>query len=184
MKKTILFLAFIALISMSSCNGEKKAEAKKVVEPAKKEVKKEESTEKKEVKKEETAEKKVAVEGALIIEGDDRMMFNLKEMKVKAGTKVTVTLNHVGKAPKKAMGHNFVILKSGVNMAKFATKAMKAAKEDYIPDGGKDVIAHTKMLGGGESDTITFDAPAKGTYEFLCSFPGHFSLMKGKFIVE
>ena len=46
------------------------------------------------------------------------------------------------------------------------------------------IIAATKLLGGGETDTVIFDAPAAGTYEFLCSFPGHYAIMKGKFIVE
>jgi azurin len=40
------------------------------------------------------------------------------------------------------------------------------------------------MIGGGESDTITFDAPEAGTYVFLCTFPGHYQVMRGEFIVE
>jgi azurin len=40
------------------------------------------------------------------------------------------------------------------------------------------------MIGGGEQTTITFDAPEKGVYDFICSFPGHVALMQGKFIVE
>jgi len=43
---------------------------------------------------------------------------------------------------------------------------------------------YTRMLGGGESDTITFDAPEPGTYIFICSFPGHYQLMMGEFIVS
>ena len=40
------------------------------------------------------------------------------------------------------------------------------------------------MIGGGQTTSITFTAPAAGTYDFICSFPGHSGLMKGKFIVE
>ena len=40
------------------------------------------------------------------------------------------------------------------------------------------------MIGGGESVTIEFDAPEAGTYDFLCTFPAHFAMMKGKFIVK
>jgi azurin len=40
------------------------------------------------------------------------------------------------------------------------------------------------LIGGGESTTIEFEAPEKGEYTFLCTFPGHFGLMNGKFIVE
>ena len=49
---------------------------------------------------------------------------------------------------------------------------------------GDEVIVYTKLLGGGESDTITFDAPEKGYYTFLCTFPGHWGLMKGKLVVK
>jgi azurin len=80
---------------------------------------------------------------------------------------------------KSMMGHNFVLLKKGVVLSKFAQQAIAAKNNDYIPENTNDVIAHTKMLGGGESDTITFKAPAKGVYVYVCSFPGHFALMKG-----
>ncbi len=120
----------------------------------------------------------------VVIEANDNIKFNKTEIRVKSGERITLTLNNVGKMLKMSMGHNFVILKKGVDMEKFAGEAMVAANTDYIPNEGKDVIVHTKMLGGGESDTITFDAPAKGTYEFLCSFPGHWINMRGKFIVE
>ena len=70
-------------------------------------------------------------------------------------------------------------------MGNFAQEAMKAKDNDYIPSGlTGEIIAYTKMLGGGESDTIIFNAPPIGTYNFLCSFPGHYAIMNGKFIVE
>ena len=40
------------------------------------------------------------------------------------------------------------------------------------------------MIGGGESDTITFTAPKKGSYTYICTFPGHYGLMKGVLIVS
>jgi azurin len=45
-------------------------------------------------------------------------------------------------------------------------------------------VAHTKLIGGGESDTINFTITEPGTYDYICSFPGHLALMKGKLIVE
>lgn len=120
----------------------------------------------------------------VMLHGDDKMTFNLKEIKVKKGQKVKLTLMHVGKMKKNVMGHNFVLLKKGVDLATFASKAMSAANHDYVPEGSEDVIVHTKLLGGGETDVIEFEAPEVGVYDFLCSFPGHYALMKGKFIVE
>ena len=109
------------------------------------------------------------------LEGTDQMTFNIKEIKAKAGQTINVTLKHVGNMPKDKMGHNFVLLKKGVDVAAFGMEAMKAGLDkDYIPNDGADVIAHTKLLGGGETDTISFKAPEPGTYEYICSYPGHY----------
>jgi azurin len=117
--------------------------------------------------------------------GNDMMKFNVNEIRVAAGRKVKLTLTHVGKLPGAAMGHNFVLLKPGVDVQAFATKAINAKPTDYVPaDEAANVIAHTKVVGGGESTTIEFAAPAKGTYTYICSFPGHYAMMKGQFIVE
>lgn len=121
----------------------------------------------------------------LSLEGNDQMQYNKKEFRVKAGQTVRLTMTHVGTMAKNAMGHNFVLLKEGVDLAAFGQQSATAMDTDYIPASQEDnIIAHTKMLGGGESDTIEFTAPAAGSYEFLCSFPGHYALMKGVFIVE
>lgn len=121
----------------------------------------------------------------ITIEGNDQMKFNTSEIRVKAGQKVILTLKHVGKMEKNVMGHNWVLLAHGADMAAIGQAGATADKTDYIPAEFKDeILEHTKMLGGGESDTIEFDAPAPGTYDFMCTFPGHYALMKGKFIVE
>lgn len=119
------------------------------------------------------------------IEGNDQMKFNKKEIRVKAGQTVRLTLKHVGQMDIAVMGHNWVLLSPGTNMNELGAAAVEAADNDYIPEDYEDaIIVHTKMLGGGESTTIEFEAPAPGTYDFLCSFPGHVALMQGKFIVE
>ncbi|MGX1023867.1 azurin [Flavobacterium sp. CS20] len=132
------------------------------------------------------AEKQKTEDGVteILLTGNDQMRYNLKEIKVKAGDKVKLTLKHIGKLDVNVMGHNFVLLKPGTNINDFATKAVDAKDNNYIPKNTKAVIVHTKMIGGGEQTTITFDAPEKGVYDFICSFPGHVALMQGKFIVE
>ena len=135
-------------------------------------------------KKSNVSEKVESNPNNVVITGNDAMQFNKKEIKVEAGKKVKITLRHIGKMNKNVMGHNFVLLKKGVNLTAFGNKAATAGANDYIPQDTQDVIIHTKMLGGGETAVIEFDAPDSGTYDFLCSFPGHYALMKGKFIVE
>ena len=120
----------------------------------------------------------------IVIEGNDQMKFNLSEIKVKAGDTVVLTLKHTGNLPATAMGHNWVLLKQGVVVKDFAMEAMRARDTNYVPEGSADVIAFTKVIGGGEVTTVEFEAPEAGTYDFICSFPGHYALMQGKFIVE
>lgn len=120
--------------------------------------------------------------------GNDAMQFSSKAFDVTAGQSVSLTLKHIGKLPKTAMGHNVVILKSGTVVATFATKAMTAKDTDYIPGDAESkgqIVAHTKTVGGGESDTVTFTAPTEpGAYPFLCTFPGHFAVMQGVMTVK
>ena len=121
----------------------------------------------------------------LALAATDQMQFDKKELTVTKGSTIELTLTHSGKLPVNVMGHNFVLLKQGVDIAKFAMIAMQAKKSEYIaPTQTKDVIAYTKLVGGGASTTITFKAPKPGSYDFICSFPGHYSIMKGKFIVK
>jgi azurin len=119
----------------------------------------------------------------LSIECNDQMQYTKNELKAAAGT-VTLTLKHIGKMDKAVMGHNLVILKPGTDIANFSLKATDAKDTDYIPVTEKgNIIAHTKLIGGGEIDTIEFTIEM-GTYDYICSFPGHSSIMKGKLVVE
>lgn len=118
----------------------------------------------------------------LQLASSDQMKYDQTKLTAKAGTNIVLTLTHTGKLDKAVMGHNFVLLKEGTDVAAFAADAIKAAANDYVPESDA-IIAHTNMIGGGESVTIRFPAPEAGTYNFICTFPGHYALMKGEFIV-
>jgi len=108
------------------------------------------------------------------IQANDQMKFDVAFIQAAPGQKITVTLTNVGTLPKVAMAHNFVLLKAGTDVSAFAAAAMTHPENGYLPPEMADkVIATTKMLGPGESDTVSFTAPAAGTYDYICSFPGH-----------
>ena len=133
---------------------------------------------------------KVAVvsDCATEIEGNDAMQFNVNSISVPAScTDFKITLKHVGKMPVAAMGHNVVISTSD-DMSKVVADGMAAGlPENFVKPGGEGVIAHTKMIGGGETTSVSFPVSkikAGGAYKFFCSFPGHSALMTGTITVE
>lgn len=123
----------------------------------------------------------------LAIDSNDAMQFTKKELTVETGcTEVKLTLNHIGKLPKSAMGHNWVLTATADKNDVVGKAAAAGLAKDYIPESDK-IIAHTKMIGGGETDSVTFkmDKLKKGgDYTFFCTFPGHAALMVGKLIVQ
>ncbi len=159
-KKRFILLLSLCFISLVACKNDKNS-AETSIDP---EILKQDSIQ-------------------LTLNSDDKMKFDQKELVVGEGQMVTLTLHHTGKMSKETMGHNFVLLDQGVNPSKFSQRATQAKDNDYIPESDK-IIAHTKLIGGGESTEITFKAPKKGSYDFLCTFPGHYASMRGKFIVQ
>lgn len=128
------------------------------------------------------------VDQTVTISGNDTMQFDVKTFEVKAGSKVKIVLKNIGVVPKIAMGHNIVILKKGITAIAFGQKALGAGANatNALPDSLKgDVIASTKLLGPGETDSVVMKAPSEtGTYEYVCTFPGHFALMRGVMTVK
>lgn len=125
--------------------------------------------------------------GTFEVTANDAMKYSINRIEVKAGQDVKITLTNVGTMPKTAMGHNFVLLKKGVDPKTVADAAVSAQATDYIPASMADqIIAHTKLLGPKQSEELSFKAPTEpGEYPYLCTFPAHFlSGMKGVLVVQ
>ena len=125
----------------------------------------------------------LAAECAVDVESTDQMTFNTQAISVSKSCKTfTVNLKHTGSLPKTAMGHNWVLSKTA-DMPGAATDGISAGPDaSYLKAGDERVIAYTDLIGGGESTSVTFDVSklaAGEDYSFFCSFPGHYSLMKG-----
>ncbi|AUG00051.1 MULTISPECIES: azurin [Pseudomonas] len=130
----------------------------------------------------------MAAECKVDVDSTDQMSFNTKEITIDKSCKTfTVNLTHSGSLPKNVMGHNWVLSKSA-DMAGIATDGMAAGiDKNYLKEGDSRVIAHTKIIGSGEKDSVTFDVSkltAGESYEFFCSFPGHNSMMKGAVVLK
>jgi azurin len=121
------------------------------------------------------------------ITGDDFMKFNVTRFEVKPGQKVTVRLKNIGELPREAMAHNWVLLAKEAYVPRFIETGGSRPEKDYIAfEHNLYVLAKTRLLGPGESDSVTFTSPRDpGPYEYVCTFPEHYaSGMKGVMTVR
>lgn len=125
----------------------------------------------------------MAAECKVTVDSTDQMSFDTKDITIDKSCKTfTVELKHSGNLPKNVMGHNWVLSKEA-DMQPIATDGLSAGiDKNYLKEGDARVIAHTKVIGAKETDSVTFDVSklnAAEKYGFFCSFPGHISMMKG-----
>jgi azurin len=125
----------------------------------------------------------VVADCATEIEGTDAMQYNVGSIVVPAScTEFKITLKHVGQSPVTAMGHNVVIAKAADMQGIDADGIAAGAAAAYVKPGDTRVIAHTGLVGGGQSTSVSFPVSSiqgDGPYAFFCSFPGHSAVRKG-----
>jgi azurin len=125
---------------------------------------------------------------AATVEANDQMQYVQREITVDSSCKsFSLTLKHIGTLPVNVMGHNWVLTKTADYQGVAIAGAAAGAQADYLPKDDARVLAASKMIGGGQETTISFDPSmleAGGDYTYVCSFPGHFAQMFGKLIVK
>ncbi len=124
---------------------------------------------------------------SLSISAGDNISFDRNAMSVPSScTEVTVTLTHTGNLPAAAMGHNWVLLPTDAVEAVAMAGMNAGVAGNYLPENDERIVAATDLIGGGESTSVTFSLAAleDGTsYTYVCTFPGHWSIMRGSFTV-
>ena len=114
----------------------------------------------------------------------ERLLYDVREFKVKAGQPVKLIFENPDVTP-----HNLLIVQPGaadeVGLAgNEMAKTPDGLAKGFIPDSPK-ILHTTPLLSQGEREILRFRAPAKpGRYPYLCSFPGHWLVMKGEMVVE
>lgn len=109
----------------------------------------------------------------------NQMKYDLKTFNVVAGKPVEVIFENPD-----FMQHNLLITKQGslkiVGAAadKLATDP-KGADMNYVP-AIPEVLFATKLVNPQQTETLRFIAPKEtGDYPYVCTFPGHWSMMNG-----
>ncbi len=124
----------------------------------------------------------------LQVETYDRLQYNVRELIVPTQcTEVEVSLRHSGLLTPKVMGHDWVLARES-DMPAIVNAGLAAGyKRGYLPDNDKRIIAATKVIGGGESATVTFSTSLlqQGIrYVFFCTSPGHSATMRGSLVLR
>ena len=124
-----------------------------------------------------------AAECSVDVQATDQMQFSTNAISVDKSCKTfTVNLAHTGQMPKNVMGHNWVLSTSADMQSVLADGTAAGLDNNYLKPADARVIAHTKVIGGGEKDSVAVDVSklkAGEQYMFYCSFPGHAAIMKG-----
>ena len=111
-----------------------------------------------------------------------KMQFDKTLIEVPAKTRVTIRFTNPDEMP-----HNFVIIKNGtVELVGKAADAMAQQKDgfdkEFVPDV-PEVLFSTPLVEPKDYYDLEFTTPKAGDYEFICSFPGHWTMMRGIFRV-
>ncbi len=129
-----------------------------------------------------------ATECSITLQTDDALRFVPSHVTVPATCKdFTVTLTHTGHLPPLAMSHNWVLTKKNDLDGVARTGMLAGADVHYVDQSDKRVIAHTKLIGTGETATVTFavaQLKVGEPYAFLCTFAGHSPIMRGTLSVQ
>ena len=105
------------------------------------------------------------------------LLYDITEMTVRAGERVKLIFDNQDDMP-----HNFLLVEPGAadSVGESALKmGIRGPGRDYVPEM-PEVLYYTRLIEPGQADTIYFTAPTEpGLYEYVCTYPGHYLLMRG-----
>ena len=110
----------------------------------------------------------------------DALQFDQSEFaQILAGQEVVLTFSNSSGINQ----HNWVLVQPGTKDTVALRGTTAGPGQDWLQPDDPDAIAHTKLLDPGETGEVRFTAPPAGTYQFVCTFPGHNATMFGDFVV-
>ncbi len=105
------------------------------------------------------------------------LKFDVESITVKAGSRIKLVFNN-----NDDMQHNFVLVQPNTadEVGGLALKlGVQGERIHFVPNSAK-VLNHTSVLQPSKSETIYFNAPqVPGVYPYVCTYPGHYTIMRG-----
>ena len=124
-------------------------------------------------------------EGVLRVQAvPNQMQFAPTELRVRAGQPVRIVFENPDLMP-----HNLLLTAPGADEEVGALADLMAAEpgalaRHYVPASPR-ILHATPLVEPGRRAELAFTAPATpGRYPYLCTFPGHWRMMRGVLIVE
>lgn len=107
-----------------------------------------------------------------------KLMYDKQRIVARPGERLVIEFTNTDEMP-----HNLIICDVGTDLNKIGMAALAlgeaAAKKQYLPDS-KAILFATPMVEPEKSHALVFTAPkTPGEYPYVCTFPGHFMLMRG-----
>ena len=110
----------------------------------------------------------------------DALTFSTGTLTAQAGAEVVLTFNNVSAVNQ----HNWVLVNAGEKDAVATDGTAAGPGNGWLKPDDPRVIANTALLDPGATGEVQFTAPEAGTYQFVCTFPGHNVTMLGDFQVN
>jgi azurin len=109
--------------------------------------------------------------------------FDKETLEAPAGSKITLTFKNNASADTNKL-FNWVLVQPGKQLLVVNDGLMEGEANNYVKANDPNVIAMTKLVKPGESETITFDAPPPGQYPYVSTFPGFYTRMRGVLTIK
>ena len=111
------------------------------------------------------------------------LSYDITEIRATAGDTFTIEYDN----SQSVMPHNIVFVYSRADIQPVGIASLRASQNDYIPTDEaslEKIFGYTELARPGDTVYITITVPEPGTYPYICTYPGHFTMMQGQLISE
>lgn len=110
------------------------------------------------------------------------LSYDITEIRAKAGSTITIRYENTSNMP-----HNIVFVNERSDIQPVGVAALQARETDYIPQDEElqsRILGYTALAKPNFTEEVTITVPEPGTYPYICTYPGHFTMMQGDLISE
>jgi azurin len=111
------------------------------------------------------------------------LSYDITEIRATAGDTFTIEYDNT----ESTMPHNIVFVNSEADIQPVGIASLQAAQNDYIPTDQAmldRIFAYTSLARAGDVVYVTVTVPEAGSYPYICTYPGHFTMMQGRLISQ